>query len=95
MPPRTNSDKIDELSLSVAALTARLDALSDRFIELAGDTSRLRTSTEQHTTRLTVVEREVENLKKSGDEWGRRLWGLVQVLIGAAVGGAITYLLKR
>jgi chromosome segregation ATPase len=44
---------------------------------------------------LAVLKQQVEDLRKSGDENGRRIWGLIQLLIGAAVGGVITYLVKR
>jgi len=95
MPPNTNTEKIDSLqkffnqvSLDTQLLEAELSRSVARIEHLERQIDPLRIEN-------AILKHDVSELKKSGDEWGRRLWGLIQILIGATVGAGFTYLLKR
>jgi hypothetical protein len=102
----THGEKIDELPRVVNNLVARIDAI---HAELKRETERheleLQRQTERHEAITRVVEevrvaaavvrRDVDDLRKSQDEWGRRLWALFSPLLGVAIGAIVTYLLRR
>jgi predicted nuclease with TOPRIM domain len=91
----TNTEKIDALTRVADQLLARVDKLDDEVEWYSEQVETLRQTDGLLRERLAVVEREVETLKKSGDEWGRRWWGLFLLVLGAVVGGLVTYFLKR
>lgn len=88
---RTNTDKIDELIRAVVTLNVRLDQVNEQLRKIEELIPQHRAQIEQMGSRLSVVEREVENLKKSGDVWGNRLWTLAV----AVAAGVLGYFLKR
>jgi len=95
MPPRTNTDRLDELSQIVARLTVQIDAV-ERGVDRSDDAANaLRDSLHAALTRLAVVEQTVADLKGSSSEWGRRGWQAFFLVLSAALGALATYLLKR
>jgi hypothetical protein len=106
MAGQTQGEKIDELSRIVHNLVARIDAI---HAELKRETDRHVADLQRHTDRheamvrvveetrvaAAVVRRDVDDLRKTHDEWGRRLWALLSPLLGVAVGSVVTYLLRR
>lgn len=124
MPPKTNTEKIDELyrlvyahaqqadnlESAVAQLKEALDKAETRFRqeliefrremketvsaakrEAAEEVNRFRDTIQQLRVELAVQRRDLDDLRAKRDEWGRRAWAILGILIG----GAITYLLKR
>jgi predicted nucleic acid-binding Zn-ribbon protein len=87
--------RADDLAPIVESLKVRVDSIEEQLRQLRHQHEALRIQAESGNSRLSVVEREVENLKRSGDEWGRRAWAVLLALVSAIIGGAITYLLKR
>jgi chromosome segregation ATPase len=71
------------------------DALAAARKDFANDLTELRKTVDQLRIDHAVQRRDLDDLRTNRDEWGRRLWGMAQLLIGAAVGGVITYLVKR
>ena len=91
----TNSEKIDELARLVTELAGRV-ATIEKDAEWSSEwVEKLRAASEEMRIRLATLEREIEELKKSREEWGRRGWAIVMALITAFIGGVIGYLLKR
>ncbi|MFO0849472.1 MAG: hypothetical protein U0871_13085 [Gemmataceae bacterium] len=70
---RTNTDKIDELVRAAVTLDVRLDQVNEQLRKMDELIPLLRAQCEQMGNRLSVIERGVENLKKTGDVWGGRL----------------------
>lgn len=106
MAAPTQGEKIDELSRIVHSLVTRLDAVHAELIRESGRHEiNLTRQTDRHedlartveTVRVdaALVRRDVDDLRKTRDEWGRRLWALVGPLLGVAVGAVMTHLLRR
>ena len=98
--------RIEELHGLVKNLVTRLDSIhaelkreSDRHeSELARQTERreaIAKSLEDVQIKVAVLTRDVGELQKSKDEWGRRIWGLVQTLTGVVIGASLVYYFKR
>jgi hypothetical protein len=47
------------------------------------------------TTKVAVLERAVEKLEKTKEEWGRRMWAMAGPIVGALVGVLLGYFLRR
>jgi hypothetical protein len=100
--PATNTERIFELTRFVERLESRVasaerEAAADRArLEKGLDAAESRAKTvEELRIALAVTQNDLANLRKSADTWGTRIWGLGQVLGGAALGATVTYLLKR
>lgn len=91
----TNTDRIDKLTELVQQLDGRLAATHREVERLSTLVDGHARALEETKVRLAVAERDIADLKKTHDEWGRRLWALVGPLAGAAVGATLTYLLRR
>lgn len=86
MARKSEGEKIDELEKLVATLTERLNELKEEVRDL--DLPRL-------SQRVAVLENQVEELKKSKEEWGRRAWAIVGPIVGAIGGALATYLIRK
>jgi chromosome segregation ATPase len=95
MPPKSLSEKVDELTRTVIELAAALKAMRAELERLAVEVERTKEKHEPIGSRIAVLEREVAELKAHRDEWGRRAWSLVVPIVTAIVGGVVGYLLKR
>jgi hypothetical protein len=42
-------------------------------------------------TDIAVVKRDVQEMRKGTDEWGRRIWGVAMMVVGAIVAGVVGY----
>ncbi len=81
--------------MQLAALREQLDAVRRNGV--------LTTAKQEHDgERLADLERhfalldhKVEELRKGKEEWGRRAWAVVGPVLGALMGVALGYLLKR
>ncbi len=93
--PSTNTDKIDDLHKFFGQVSLDTQLLEAELLRSVARIEQLERQIDPLRIENAVVKHEIAELKKAGDEWGRRLWGLVQILIGATVGAAFTYLLKR
>lgn len=95
MPQKTLSEKVDDLRETLTSLSRQADQFDAELTRLVERVVLLERHVDQLRLESVGVRQELNEVRKSGDEWGRRLWGVAQVLIGAAVGGLITYLVKR
>lgn len=99
MAAKTPTEKINELSNLVAALTAQLDALRDEVTRIGTAQEKLSESLSEAKTKLALLEQHLADLKTAKQEWGRRWWAIVRAIAGAVAGavagGILTYLLKR
>jgi len=95
MPPSTNTERIEELRTSFNDLYVQIELLTADNARMLARVQQLEQLIDPLRIENAVLKHEVAELKKSGDEWGRRLWGLIQILIGASIGAGFTYLLKR
>lgn len=92
---KTNSERVEEIGHVVTELTVRVQSIVEALKRLDALTERLREELHAHDVRIAGAEREITELKKDRDEWGRRLWSLLVPVITAVVGGVVGYLLKR
>jgi len=95
MPPPTNTEKIGELQKNCTDLASRIELLKAEVSRSIARIEHLERQIDPLRIENAILKNDVLELKKSGDAWGRRLWGLIQILIGATVGAGFTYLLKR
>lgn len=91
----TNSEKIDELYRLLDQLVGRVNTIERDLEHISERVEKLRTADEDLRLRVHTLEREAGDIKKSREEWGRRAWALVGPLVGAVIGGIVTYLVKR
>jgi hypothetical protein len=83
MPSKTNTEKIEEMSRLVAALTERLDNVrrdTEGLAELA--------------TQVALLRQRVEDLRSGWNTWSQRWWMLVPPLVGALAGAVLGYYLS-
>jgi len=82
---------VGEVNLAVAVTRQQIDELNRWKADL-GPIAELKSE-------IALLRRDVEELKKTRDEWGRRLWAMAGPIIGALVGVAggalITYYLRK
>src|SRR5437016_5123725 len=99
----TNTDKIDDLSNRVATIGERLENVRKEtkgLAELAVQTSLhseridvLRKATDvlvDLSNRIAVLEQQMKDLREKTEEGSRRRWSVVQLIVGAIIGGLIT-----
>lgn len=98
----TNTERIDELEQLVAQLKTQVQLLEqsqkwaeEQVRDLTKARDELRTADDQVRHRATVLEQQVDTLRSTSDLWSTRIWGLIQILLGATIGAVVTYLLKR
>jgi chromosome segregation ATPase len=110
MPRKTDGDKIDEMEKVIATFTERLDNVRQELKTAAaglGDTMKLLADLK---TEILLLRKDIEgiekwkdDLKKEKDESARRFWAfgpnvagaIVNVLLGAAISGAVAYFMTR
>jgi hypothetical protein len=85
MAGKTQGDKIDELSQAVATLTERVDTLRREVAEVSARTRDL-------TTRVALIEQQVSDMRRVAEESSRRWWAFLPALLGAVIGGILTFL---
>ncbi len=96
-------EKIEQMLIAHAIVTQRLDTVwtdggetYDTLQDVERRVADIRREMEKETS---LLRREVEDLKKWRDEWGKRAWSLAPVLISAVLGGlialGINYFLPR
>ena len=75
MAGRTNTEKIDEVTKTVASLSATVDAMKTQTAELPS-----------LSARVAVLEHQMADLKKSLDTLNARLWQIgIPLVIGVLV----------
>ena len=88
-----------ELTRLVDTLTERLNATNKALEELRAEHGKLRNEHNDHRREaekeIAVLKREVDELKKSKDLWGNRVFTIVMCLVSALVGGIITNFVKK
>jgi hypothetical protein len=88
---RDNDSYIHESRLNIVTLSGRLESMGTWRAELDA-LANLKTD-------VAVLKRDCEELRKSKDEWGRRIWSLVVPLVtlvlGSVFGSLGTYLLQK
>ena len=110
MPRKTDGDKIDEMEKVIATFNEPLDNVRQELKAATvglGDTMKLLADLK---TEILLLRRDIEgiekwkdDLKKEKDESARRFWAfgpnvagaIVNVLLGAAISGAVAYFMTR
>ena len=81
------SKNLGDVKTSVAVVGQQIDEVNRWKLEL-GPIADLKSE-------IAILKRDIEELKKTHDEWGRRLWAMVGPLLGALVGALLTYFLRK
>jgi hypothetical protein len=103
MARRTDGEKIDEMTATVALLIERSTATLKQLAKLDEDLSKytrdLADLRREHEKEIALMKRELDELKKwkddhkkEKDEWARRIWAFGPNLIAAIVSGIIAAL---
>jgi hypothetical protein len=99
----TLGQRVDTVEKSVEGLIERQGAASDLLKAAQQDIAVIR---EQLThlrvdigpdlkVDIGILKRDVEELKKTKEQWAQRLWNLLGPLVGAAAGALLTYYLRK
>src|SRR5258708_2583198 len=87
MPRDSDGKKIDELEKLTAKMTERLDnavkeieAVFDAHQETVRELAEVR---REHEKDIVILKKEIEDLKKSQERWGQRVWMVLAPLMGA------------
>lgn len=105
----TNTERIDELTqvtgilsteqkLLAQSLQQAVEAnrtLREEMTKLRDEVQKLRDEVQKLQTANGVLRVEVDDLKKSRDTWGQRVWQIVAGVLLAIAGGVVGYYLKR
>jgi hypothetical protein len=100
------NSQIAELKRDLAVIQQQLSGLDQwkneqgSFIEVRATMAVLKSDIEDSKkadfkSSIAVLRNEVEELKKHKDQWSNRVWGLVQLVLGAVIGAVITYAFKK
>mgnify|MGYP000912641004 CR=1 FL=1 len=107
MPPRTNTDKIEEIEKSIAIFGERLNHLREDTKSNSSQLSETTKAFAELKTEIALLRKELEGLqkwkeelKKVKEETVRRVWAfgpnvlgaIVSVLLGALVSAIVAYL---
>jgi uncharacterized protein YlxW (UPF0749 family) len=88
-----------ELTRLVDTLTERLNATNKALDELRAEHKKLQQEHNDHRRETekenAVLKREVEELKKSKDLWGNRVFTIFMCLVSALIGGIVTNYFKK
>lgn len=84
MPPRTNTDRIIELTGWSANVDAQLSAQLERIRNVEAIVEEIRQDIHGLITRLAVVETEQAELKRTRELWGNRSFTLALAVFTAA-----------
>jgi outer membrane murein-binding lipoprotein Lpp len=87
----TNTQRVEELAKAVGKLEQQLAQLDGAVNRLADDVRRLDPLLHDWSKTLDRLDK----LEKSGDQWSNRVWDAAKLLLAAAVGGLVAYLVKR
>jgi uncharacterized membrane protein YoaK (UPF0700 family) len=88
MTRKTDGEKIDELVRLAAALEEQVDGLAQQLSQHDRDLRDLKPN-------FAVVSDRVEELRKSQERWGQRLWMLLAPFAGAVIGSLLTFFLAK
>ena len=99
---KTQSERIEglvesthELSRQADLTDAAVTRLGERVVQSEQRLLESERRVEQLRIEVAVLRRDVDELRKAGDVWGTRLWSVAMLVLGSAVGGVVTYLVKR
>jgi len=89
MPSPT--ERINGLSELTATLTERLDGVRREVDAINGKIQKIEDGLHSVKPNLAVIEERLSELKKGVEEAGRRRWAIVPALVGAIIGGLISF----
>jgi chromosome segregation ATPase len=92
MPDKTHGELIRELRDMVIALTERVDNLLRDVDRHETALNRLNDSLAALSNRVSVLEHQIAETRKTMEESGRRWWALLPAILGALVGGVAAFL---
>jgi hypothetical protein len=92
MPDKTHGELIRELLTLGTRLTERLDNNREDIKRFEAAHARTSESVANLSTRVTVLEHQVADLRRIADEGGRRWWSLLPPLLGALFGSLVAFL---
>ncbi len=89
---KTNTDRIDELSQLTATITERIDSVRRDVEAINARGQKMDDALNEVKRNLSIIEERLNEMKRVGEEGGRRHWAIVPSLIGALLGGVLTFL---
>jgi septal ring factor EnvC (AmiA/AmiB activator) len=97
MARRTDGEKVDALELAAAKLDVNLSnarAEIDKIYQRLQDAEReLNSHLKTYEREIAQLKHQVEELKKSNERTGQRLWMILAPLVSAVLASVTTYLL--
>ncbi len=99
----TIGQRVDSVEKSIDALVARQGTAGDHLAEAKRDIAVIREQFGQLKAEIGpnlkvdigILQRDVEELKKTKEQWVQRIWNLLGPIVGAAGGALLTYYLRK
>jgi FtsZ-binding cell division protein ZapB len=88
----------DELNGAIKVISERVDNLRREVGDLGNDTKDLTSAVAEIKKDIAVLQQQSAEQTKRTDEWDRRLWGLLAIMVGAILSlasGLIVALAKK
>lgn len=78
----------------LATLTERLDNTRKELETVRDSQEGFKKDLTEYDKRLALLAQQFDELKRQGEEWGKRRWGLMQGFLIAVAGSALTLLVQ-
>jgi methyl-accepting chemotaxis protein len=88
----TPTERINELGQLTATITERLDGVRREVEAVVGKCQRAEDSLHEVKRHVAIIEERLTEMKKGIEEAGRRRSAVIPSLVGAIIGGLITFL---
>ena len=95
MPGKTMGDRVDDLRQLFSDLQTQDRTQNKTFDHLLSAIERLDGQLAPIYRDWSKTLDRLDKLEKAGDQWSARLWDFAKLVLAAAVGGVVAYLVKR
>lgn len=90
----TNTEKIDELTKLVAVLDERMNVTRKELQSVVDERKLNDGKFLEHEKKVILIEERVAELKKASEEWSKRRWSLIPIIISAILGAGFMLLIQ-
>lgn len=91
----TLSQQVHELRVLSETLRLRVELIAKEVVQLTAQQELTRSQVDPIIRDWSKTLDRLDRLEKAGDRLGTRFWDTLKLLLAAAAGGLVTYLVKR
>ncbi len=99
MARKTDGEKIDDLISQMQTVNERVDNLARDIVKHDANDEKLQDLMSALTVQVALIKQNVEEMKKSQDESGKKRWSLLPPVLGALISSllaaAIAYFIAK